>query len=178
MKFTFSLVLIALINSNLFTAVCSGIRKPDEVQIIEEGRFHLFIWRLQVGEERYTVERNGDSIITHSNLEYTYTQKKVSRDTTLQTGVDFTPRRFDTKGTDYLGRVIDVSVSVEKGSAIVRQGGKTERVILPNNFFSLETPLPATSQMMLFRYWNAHGHPASIKLLPNGEATIEYQGRD
>ena len=38
--------------------------------------------------------------------------------------------------------------------------------------------MPLTVEMMLVRYWPAHDRPASIALLPAGEAFVEFRGKD
>lgn len=38
--------------------------------------------------------------------------------------------------------------------------------------------VPVTMEMMLIRYWLAHGRPASVTLLPAGEAFVELRGKD
>jgi imidazolonepropionase-like amidohydrolase len=146
--------------------------------LIERAKFHLFIWRLPVGTEEYTLQRLGNSIITHANLEYTYTQKKVSIRATLQSRTDFTPESFERKGTNFLGEQIDTSITFSQRSAVVRQADRTERVAVPKNFFTLDTPLPVSMQVALLRYWDSHGRPVGVSLLPSGEAAISHYGTD
>ncbi len=73
----------------------SNQSNPD---LIESGKFHLFIWRLPVGEENYTMERAGATTVTKSNFEYAYTQKKSSLKTILALRNDLQPEQFEMQG--------------------------------------------------------------------------------
>ena len=105
----FSLTLVLLFNVNLLASSAYSQGNQSELslagesnaQAIEDGRFRLFIWKLPVGEEGYTIERNGEAIIVRSNFEYSYTQKKVSLTAILQTRRDLQPEKSEMQGNTY-----------------------------------------------------------------------------
>lgn len=182
----FSLVLILLFNVNLPASSAYSQGNQSELssvgesnaQAIESGRFRLFIWKLPVGEESYTIERAGESIIVRSNFEYSYAQKKASLTAILQTQGNLQPEKFEMQGNTLQGAKVDISVNVAGRSATVREDAQTRQVATPGNFFTIGTPFPVAIEMMLVRYWVSHQLKRPLKTFPDNRVMIDFHGRD
>ena len=86
--------------------------------------------------------------------------------------------QFEIKGPTLLEIEEDTSVVVQGKTANVHDRGNTATASVPASFFVFSGYVPVTMEMMLVRYWLAHGRPASIPLLPTGEAFVELRGED
>src|SRR5258707_13173160 len=97
---------------------------------------------------------------------------------TFRTNSDLTPQAFQIKGPTLLEIEENTSIVIQGTSAKIQDRGREATVNVPRNFFTMSGYLPLTVEMMLVRYWFAHGRPQSIPLLPVGEAFIEDRGKD
>src|SRR5262249_18178003 len=89
---------------------------------------------------------------------------------TLVMEQDLTPREFQIKGK--ISRFSEIENSVRGRSA-------GQATIPPaEKFFDIQGYAPVSVQMMLVRYWRAHGSPKSLKTLPRGAVEIEELGTD
>jgi hypothetical protein len=92
---------------------------------------------------------------------------------------DFTPQSFESKGPTLLEFEGNTSIVIEGKTATVKDGAqfKTSEA-LPDHFFTMSRYIPVTVETMLVRYWLTHGRPEAIRLLPIGEASVEFRGYD
>ncbi len=129
----------------------------------ETGRLILHFLQLPVGEETYELANN----TLRSHFEYTERNSKVALDATLKLKADLTPEQFEAHGRSY--RPFSVDVSVTPG-----------RETVP--FFTISGYTPLSVQMMMLRYWRAHGRPHRLKQLPaaspESDLIIEETGHD
>ena len=97
---------------------------------------------------------------------------------TLRAAKDLTPQSFEIKGPTLLDLEEATSITVQGKTATIQDRGQNKSVEVPGNFFTMSGYVPVSVEMMLIRYWLAHGRPASIALLPVGEAFVELRGKD
>jgi len=147
-------------------------------KILEQGTFRLHKFEQAIGEETYTVGQNGDTLVVNSNFKFKDRFTEVPLTTKLEFAGDLTPRSFEIKGKNSRLTVIDDSVTVSGDSVHIREGEKTRDETKPAQYFLIAGYAPATAQMMLMRYWMAHGSPATLKTFPTGELQIEDRGAD
>ncbi len=151
-------------------------------QAIETGKFRFYETKQLRGEETYELRRaaNGGLVLNaKTDLPFAEQEKKPLLNATLRMQADFTPQSFESKGIALLEIEENASVMVQGKTASVQDGGRSNaKADVPNNFFTLSRYLPVAVEMMLARYWLAHGRPNSIRLLPGGEAFVEYRGTD
>ncbi|HEY6218364.1 MAG TPA: hypothetical protein VIW74_16970, partial [Pyrinomonadaceae bacterium] len=150
-------------------------------QIIESGRFRFYETKQIRGEESYSISRTPDSellVQAKTELPFIEQEKKVSVNATLRTSTDFTPLNFEIKGPAPLEIEENTSVRIQGKTASVQDRGNNSTAAVPPNFFVASGYVPVTMEMMLVRYWLSHGRPASIPLLPTGEAFVELRGED
>src|SRR5262245_40312112 len=140
-------------------------------QPIESGKFRLHKFEQPIGEENYTVTRDGDSLVISSNFQFTDRGRSVPLAATLQTRQDLTPLSFNIKGSVSRFSTIDSSVEVGDKSATVREDTVTRQASLPDRFFAISGYAPVTMQQMLVRYLNNHKIKGGLATLPGGNVT-------
>lgn len=170
------LLLTFLANPNL------GLADPVEPvlrdSVVEQGRFHLYWVQQLAGTETYVVRTRRDSLILTSDFEYVDRGTRVPLKTRLAMLQDLTPVRFEIRGKTARRQSIDKRIRVVGNLAIIRSGLVTEAEQVSKPYFMIASYAPAAVQMMMLRYWNLHGRPERMQVLPDGEVHIEYRGRD
>lgn len=146
--------------------------------IIEQGRFHLHWVQRLAGTETYVIRAQGDSLVLTSSFEYVDRGIRVPLDTRLSMKSDFTPGYFSIRGKTARRKTINKRVNIAGTIALIREGLITETARVSGPFFTIASYAPAAVQMMLLRYWNTHGRPSRMRVLPDGEVGIEHRGRD
>ncbi len=154
----------------------SGQQTPGE--LVESGKFRLHKFEQAIGEETYEVRREGASLITSVQFEFTDRGQKVPLTATLRSAADLTPQSFQIKGKTSRLSHIDSAIEVQGGMAAIRQMTKSRQAAVPQHFFTISGYSPIAMQMMLVRYWREHGSPASLATLPQGEVRILDRGHE
>ena len=170
----------------LSVAVCAEAqrktRRPQPAgPVIERGKFRFYDTKQVMGEENYTLSRTRDDelfIQAKTTLPFAAEDTKPIVSATLRTQADYTPRSFQIKGPTLLDIRENTLVQVKNETAIIKDRGRNATLNLQAPYFTLSGYVPVTIEMMLVRYWLAHGKPASIRLLPAGEAFVEFRGND
>jgi imidazolonepropionase-like amidohydrolase len=130
----------------------------------ERGTLALYFLQLPVGEETYELADN----VLRANFEYTERGSKVPLTATLRMQPDLTPLEFEAHGRNYRPFSVDASF--------------TPSTPPPTPFFTISGYAPFSVQMMLLRYWLAHGKPARVHQFPAGmpdaDILIERTGQD
>ncbi len=76
---------------------------------------------------------------------------------------------------------VDSRVGVEGATATVRADGREQQVAVTPAFYTVDGYAPFSAQMMMLRYWKAHGRPRVMQTapgLPVNDVIIELRGRD
>jgi imidazolonepropionase-like amidohydrolase len=147
-------------------------------KLLEQGKFRLHKFEQPIGEETYEVTQDGASLLLRSNFKFTDRNTPVPLTATLKVSSDLTPEDFAVKGKNSRLTAIDDSVSVNGDKVHVRQDKAEKDVPKPDRFFTIAGYAPAAMQMMLIRYWLAHGSPDRLRTFPSGEVHIEHRGAD
>ena len=129
----------------------------------ERGTLIVYFMGLPVGQETYELAEN----VLHASFEYTERGSKIALTATLRMTDDLTPEQFDAHGKSY--RPFSVDASVRPGPQ-------------PGPFFTISGYSPLSVQMMMLRYWLAHGKPRRMAQLPaatpDADLVIEEAGHD
>jgi imidazolonepropionase-like amidohydrolase len=138
------------------------------VNAAERGTLLIHFIQLPVGQETYEL---ADDVL-RANFEYTERGSKVPLIATLQMQPDLTPIQFEAHGHSYRPFGVDATFLVGPDSAFSR---RTTR----GPFFTISGYAPFSVQMMMLRYWLAHGKPKRMTQRPGGDdLMIEEAGRD
>lgn len=143
--------------------------------LAQSGSWNLHLISHQIGEERYTISKSDSDIAVTSSFEYSDRGTKRPATLAMQLGSDYSPKRFEIKG-----RTLQ-SVSVNGRTAEVHDGDAVRTVEMPGTAFVGIGLTPVAQQMLMMRYWAAHGKPAQLALIPDRPArvaTIKMTGHD
>ncbi len=161
----------------LLLAQASIHAQTQTPQPIESGKFRLHKFEQPIGEETYTITREGDSLLVNSSFEFTDRGRKVPLTATLKTRQDLTPENFDIKGKVSRFSTIDTSVVVSGNATTIREDKNTRLTTTPEWFFTISGYAPVTMQQMLIRYLAAHKLNGPLTTLPGGDVTVERRGK-
>jgi len=165
----------------LFTcslALARNLPNPDPA-VIEQGKFTLHKFEQAIGEETYEIRRDGDYLAAKIDFKFTDRGSPVPLTVSFRGAADLTPQSFEIKGKTARPVSIDEAVSVDPGAVHLRSRDKQSDAPSPSGpFFAIAGYAPATMQMLMIRYWAAHGSPAQLPTLPNGSVKIEPRGQD
>ncbi|HEX8029132.1 MAG TPA: amidohydrolase family protein [Vicinamibacterales bacterium] len=134
-----------------------------------------------VGRETYSARQEGDGLVFSADLDLTERGGRLRVTSSLNTAADLTPTNFSVKGKSYRFVNVDAAVKVAGGMATVTNLGETKTFEAPRRFFTAQSYAPLSGRALLIRYWESHGKPAALAVLP-GEPTrdvqIEQRGTD
>jgi imidazolonepropionase-like amidohydrolase len=177
-KFKSRVYALALIVAGLAVPAVSQQTPPIPAQPIEHGSFRLHKFEQAIGEETYQIVQDSDGLTVTSNFKFKDRFTEVPLTSKLQFAADLTPRSLELKGKNSRFNPIDDMVTVEGGQVHIRESASSRDEAKPAQFFLIANYAPTVAQMMLMRYWLAHGSPATLKTFPTGEVRIEDRGRD
>jgi imidazolonepropionase-like amidohydrolase len=144
----------------------------------EQGRFILHKFGQPIGEESYEITRDGKSVAVRIDFKFTDRGTPVPMTATFRAADDLTPEFFEIKGKNSRLTQIDRAVEVQPDKVRVRDQEKWTEAARPKQFFTIAGYAPATMQMLMVRYWAAHGSATELETLPAGHVKIEARGQD
>ena len=144
-----------------FLLILVGLMLVMKVLVAKEtGTLPLYFLQLPVGRETYEIS---DGVL-NANFEYTERGSNVQLSARLRMRTDWTPVEFEAHGRNYRPFSVDASFKAADESA---------------PYFTVAGYAPFSVQMIMLRYWLAHGKPARIAQRPGGDdLIIEETGRD
>jgi imidazolonepropionase-like amidohydrolase len=175
--------LLCLLAALLGCGILNAQSRSNEVAaaVIESGKFRFYETKQIRGEENYQITKSATgelTLTTKIDLPFAEQDNKPQVSASLRASADYTPRSFQIKGPTLLDLEEDSEVLIQGASAQIKDRGHDSTAIPSKNFFTMSGYVPVAIEMMLVRYWLAHGRPQSIALLPVGEAFVELRGKD
>jgi imidazolonepropionase-like amidohydrolase len=147
----------------------------------ESGTVLVSLIDRAVGRERFSIWPDADGVTFTADLDLTERGGRLQLASSLRTTSDLTPVEFTVKGKSYRFVNVDAAVKVAGGMATVTNLGETKTFEAPRRFFTAQSYAPLSARALLLRYWESHGRPASLAVMP-GEPTrdvrIEPRGTD
>jgi imidazolonepropionase-like amidohydrolase len=151
----------------------------DASAIVEQGKFTLHKFEQPIGEETYEIRRDADSLAVKIDFKFTDRGSPVPLTVNFRSSADLTPQSFEIKGKTARPISIDEALTIEGSTAHFRTRDKQSDITAPAGpFFTIAGYAPTTMQMLMVRYWAAHGSPAQLATLPSGTVRIEPRGQD
>src|SRR5271156_3333747 len=146
---------------------------------VEQGKYILHKFEQPIGEETYQITRDGDSLSAKIDFKFTDRSTPVPLTASFRSANDLTPRAFEIKGKNSRSTDIDEAVEVQTDKIRLRDRDKWTETARPAQLFTIAGYAPTTMQMLLVRYWAAHGSPAALATLPgSGHVKVEPRGSD
>jgi len=151
---------------------------PERASALETGKFRLHKFAQAIGDEQYSIRRDGASLLLSTQFGFTDRGSRVPLSATLRMQPDLTPQHFSLKGKTSRLSQIDTEITVEGTQTNIRQGQNTRTAETLPHDFTLSGYAPVSVQMLLMRYWMQHGRPSILNTLPSGQVHIERRGVD
>lgn len=152
--------------------------RPRASTLVEEGTFRLHKFEQPIGEEKYSVLREGDELQLAVTFHFNDRGQDVPLSAFLRMAQDLAPRSMEIHGDMARGTPIDDAVLVEKDKILTRTNAEWLISERPGQFFTVATYAPAALQMMLLRKWQTSGRPKKLQTFPAGVLAIEDRGPD
>lgn len=165
-------------NLALLVLLCASASISIHSQVLETGKFRLHKFEQPIGEETYTIRREGDGIVVTSSFEFTDRGTNVPLSAELRASQDLTPTSFTIKGNVSRFSTIDSSIDIKGNNAIIREDKVSRVAPVPQRFFTISGYAPTAMQMMLARYIQKNKVTGPLSTLPNGDVTLEPRGKD
>ena len=133
-----------------------------------------------IGRETYRLVRTAQADTYDVRFRFVDRGSAVPLRARLVTTPGGDPLQLTVRGQTSRFSTIDDSVEVSPGGqqATVRVDKTMRTVALPGLAFPVAGYSPGLGQWLLLRYWQQHGQPASLALLPTGTVHIRRDGQD
>src|SRR5205807_1469446 len=115
----------------------------DKASVTEKGTLTLHLILHAIGEERYEISRDGDSLVMTAASESSDRGNKRTVGATLRMKRDLSPERFE-----LTGRASSSVIIGGNGIATVRDGDAEHTLTPPAQFFAASGYQPFSVQMM------------------------------
>jgi hypothetical protein len=152
--------------------------RPSASTLVEEGTFRLHKFEQPIGEEKYSLLREGDELQLAVSFHFNDRGQDVPLSAFVRMTQDLAPRSMEVHGDMARGTPIDDTVLVEPDKILTRINDDWRSSERPAQFFTIATYAPAALQMMLLRRWQTAGRAKKFETFPAGELAIEDRGPD
>jgi hypothetical protein len=152
--------------------------RPSASTLVEEGTFRLHKFEQPIGEEKYSLLREGDELQLAVSFHFNDRGQDVPLSAFVRMTQDLAPRSMEVHGDMARGTPIDDTVLVEPDKILTRINDDWRSSERPAQFFTIATYAPAALQMMLLRGWQTAGRAKKFETFPAGELAIEDRGPD
>jgi len=146
---------------------------------IDDSLRILYIGR-PAGWEHYELAPNDGGMKLTSDYDYVDRGRRNHTQLTLATGKDYALRTFETVRLTDTSRTVTVSVELDGARAKVTRNGKAADVPVPPVAYAAFSYFPTAQHLALVRYWESHGSPKTIAVVPGdpNPVTIKKRGID
>ena len=166
----------------LYSRAGGSQQSIEQQDVIETGRFRVYVFNRVQSEETYRLEREGASLVLKAkptSLHQTLPEMTpLLRETNLRMRLDLTPQRLEMVVPSSAKREISLAIEINGSVVSVREGKTNRNVIISDSVFPIAAPESMSLQMMMARYWVRHGKPSVVHTIPQGAVQFRYRGHD
>ncbi len=146
--------------------------------VIDSGAFFLHKFAQNIGRESYVVTRNGNELTYDVNFKFTDRGRPVPLKAQLVTSTDNEPLALFIKGSTSRFTNINDSIRIANKKATIWVDSVVSTKVLHAPAYPVAGYSPGVVQMQLLRYWNRHGRPKTMEMLPGGQVMISKDGTE
>lgn len=146
--------------------------------VIDSGSFFLHKFAQNIGREIYVLSKNGNELTYDVNFKFTDRGRPVPLNAQLVLTSDNEPLALFIKGSTSRFSTINDSIRIRNKQATIWVDSVVSTATLKTPAFPVAGYSPGTVQMMLLKYWNRHGRPKSMAMLPGGTVMISKDGTE
>lgn len=144
----------------------------------DSATFLLHKFAQCIGQETYRLTRTAQAHTYDVNFKFTDRSSPVVMRANIAVTPAGEPLRLAVKGQTSRFSTINDTISIASGQARIRVDDAVRTEARTGLSFPVAGYAPGTGQLLLLRYWQQHGRPASLPLLPSGTVQIREDGRD
>ena len=145
---------------------------------VDSGTFNIHKFAQNIGKEKWIKTKRGDTIEYKIDFKYVDRGSPVALKATLALASSLEPISYRIKGGTSRFSSINDSVVIKNKAATI----KVDSSFYTKNLTGINFPIagysPATTQMLLIKYWQKQKEPQLIHMLPFGDAQINKDGMD
>ena len=152
---------------------------PAPATAIADSLRILYIGR-PAGWEHYELSPSGGGMKLTSDYDWVDRGKRSHTQLTITTGKDYALKTFETARIGDTSRTVTASVEIDGTHAKVTRNGKAVDVPVPDVAYAVSSYYPTAQHLALIRYWESHGNPKTIAVVPGdpNPLTIKTRGVD
>jgi imidazolonepropionase-like amidohydrolase len=150
-------------------------RAPLATPITDSLR--IFYIGRPAGWEHYELKKSEGGMTLTSDYDYIDRGRRNHTQLTLTTGNDYSVKRYETVRLTDTSRTIAPSIAFDGGSATVVRGQKSTSYLLPTIAYAVSSYSPTAQHLALIRYWESHGSPATIAIVPGDPNPVTIKKR-
>ena len=144
----------------------------------EVDSLRLYYVGRAVGWEHYALEPAGDGSVLRADFDYIDRGRRIHLASSTTMDARYSPRHLDVWRVSDTTRTIVTSVDVSGSHASVMRNGVASTVDLAAQSFALSAYQPMSQHLALVRYWQAHGMPTTVAVVPGGPTnSVEIRKR-
>ena len=115
-----------------------------------------------------------------SDYDYVDRGRRNHTQLTINVGNDYALKTFETVRITDTSRTVAASVEFDGTRAKVVRSGKSSDVAIPAIAYAVSSYAPTAQHLALIRYWESHGSPSTIAIVPGdpNPVTIRKRGID
>jgi imidazolonepropionase-like amidohydrolase len=145
-------------------APVAGAQTKDSLRLYYVGR--------PVGWETFTLGVGTSGVTLDADLDYIDRGRRNHIVSKTSMAADYSPRQLDVARVADTSRTIITRVDVDGRVATVTRNGATSNVDLPHATFAISPYTPVSQHLALLRYWQSHGSPRTIAVVPGGPVNV------
>lgn len=146
--------------------------------LADSGTFVLHKFEQPIGKETYRLTRTAQALTYDVDFRFVDRGSTVPLQAKLVVTPMLEPVSLAIKGSTSRFSTINDTIRIQGQTARIQVDDKVETRPLAPLSFPVAGYSPGTVQMLLLRYWQQHGRPASLPILPTGTVRITHDGQD
>ena len=154
------------------TAAVPATAIVDSLRIFYIGR--------PAGWEHYELSPSDGGLTLTSDYDYVDRGRRNHTQLAMNVGSDYSLKTFETVRITDTSRTVATSVEFNGARAKFLRNGKSADVAIPAVAYAVSSYFPTAQHLALIRYWESHGRPATIAVVPGdpNPVTIRKRGVD
>ncbi len=145
---------------------------------MDSGVFYIHKFAQNIGKEKWVKTKKGDTLQYLVNFKYIDRGAPVTLKALLALNSSLEPVSYRIKGGTSRMSSINDSIVIKNKSASIKVDDSSYQKNLTGISFPIAGYSPATTQMLLIKYWQKQKEPKRIHMLPFGDAQINKDGED
>ncbi|MCI1186758.1 amidohydrolase family protein [Hymenobacter sp. DH14] len=162
----------------LFAALAPALAQAQVPAPTDSATFLLHKFEQRIGQETYHLTRTAQAHTYDVNFRFVDRSSPVALRANIAVTPAGEPLRLAVKGQTSRFSTINDTITISNGQARIRVDDAVRTEKRAGLSFPVAGYSPGTGQLLLLRYWQQHGRPASLALLPGGTVHIREDGRD